>query len=31
VSFGGGQAVVRVHDCWCGASDGRRDGAAICG
>lgn len=29
VSFGGGQAVVRVEDCWCGASDGRRDGQAV--
>jgi gamma-glutamyltranspeptidase/glutathione hydrolase len=29
VSFGGGQAALRVHDCWCGASDGRRDGAAV--
>jgi len=29
VSFGGGQAIARLPDCWCGGSDGRRDGLAI--
>jgi len=29
VSFGGGQAVVRLHESWCGGSDGRRDGLAV--
>lgn len=31
VSFGGAQAVLRLDDCWCGASDGRRDGQAVGG
>ncbi|MDG2477719.1 MAG: gamma-glutamyltransferase family protein [Phycisphaerales bacterium] len=26
VSFGGGQAILRMDHCWCGGSDGRRDG-----
>lgn len=29
VSFGGAQAVMRLDGCWCGASDGRRDGQAV--
>ncbi len=29
VSFGGGQAILRVQNTWCGASDGRRDGQAV--
>ncbi|MDP7573877.1 MAG: gamma-glutamyltransferase family protein [Phycisphaerales bacterium] len=31
VSFGGAQAILRLDDCWCGASDGRRDGQAVGG
>lgn len=29
VSFGGAQAILRLDDCWCGASDSRRDGQAV--
>jgi len=29
VSFGGGQAIARLNQCWCGGSDGRRDGQAV--
>jgi gamma-glutamyltranspeptidase/glutathione hydrolase len=29
VSFGGGQAIARLPQCWCGGSDGRRDGQAV--
>ncbi len=28
VSFGGAQAALRLDGCWCGGSDGRRDGQA---
>ena len=31
VSFGGGQAILRLNHCWCGGSDGRRDGLAVGG
>ncbi|MCP4758338.1 MAG: gamma-glutamyltransferase family protein [Planctomycetes bacterium] len=29
VSFGGAQVALRLDDCWCGGSDGRRDGQAV--
>ena len=29
VHHGGGQAVLRLPDGWCAASDGRRDGQAV--
>jgi gamma-glutamyltranspeptidase/glutathione hydrolase len=31
VGFGGAQAILRLDDCWCGGSDGRRDGQAVGG